>query len=139
MSESWLEATLNGRKNGVKSCGDPARINALGHLLYDFSFTFSDNRPISGSIGTTWGDYYGGDYYSLYSSVWWLPMPLLACGTDYSYSDFKMPNGDISSHLLSLLRDHLRSPVRRDSRFTDRERNRTQIAATTARKKAPAR
>lgn len=69
---------------------------------YDFSFTFSDKRPISGSIGTTWGDYYGGDYYSLYSSIWWLPVPLLACGVDYSYSNFNMPDGDISSHVVSL-------------------------------------
>jgi hypothetical protein len=69
---------------------------------YDVRFTFSDNRPLSGEIGSTWGDYYGGNWYSFYVSSWWVPFSLIACGLDYSYNNFDMPDGHLDSHLASL-------------------------------------
>jgi len=71
-------------------------------MQYDLRYSFSENRPISGEIGVSWGDYYGGNSTSLYASGWWVPMPLIACGLDYSYYRFDMPDGVLDGHLASL-------------------------------------
>ena len=69
---------------------------------YDLRFTFSENRPLSGEIGVSWGDYYGGEMQSAYVSGWWVPVPLVACGLDYSFDHFDMPDGKLESHLVSM-------------------------------------
>jgi len=69
---------------------------------YDLRYSFSENRPVSGEIGVNWGDYYGGDSVSAYASGWWVPTPLIACGLDYSFYHFDMPDGVLEGHIASV-------------------------------------
>lgn len=71
-------------------------------LSYDLSLSLSDNRPISGVIGAGWGDYYGGQWRSLYANMWWLPSSLTAWGINYYYEQYDMPGGSIDSQTVSL-------------------------------------
>jgi hypothetical protein len=71
-------------------------------MQYDLRYDFSENRPVSGSIGVNWGEFYGGDSLSMYASGWWVPVPLIACGLDYSFYRFDMPTGVLDGHLTSL-------------------------------------
>jgi Domain of unknown function (DUF5916)/Carbohydrate family 9 binding domain-like len=83
---------------------DDVFVDAGGYdmVQYDLRYDLSENRPFSGSIGVNWGDYYGGDQWSAYLSGWWVPSPLIACGIDYSFYTFEMPDGSFDSHVASL-------------------------------------
>jgi len=71
-------------------------------LAYETKVKFAETRALSGETGLRWGDYYGGDWRSAFANMWWIPGSLAAYGLSYDYNQFKLPGGDIDSHLMSL-------------------------------------
>ena len=71
-------------------------------LSYELKWSLAERRTLSGDIGVTGGDYYGGDWRSAFANLWWIPGSLTAYGLGYDFNYFDMPGGEINSHLFSL-------------------------------------
>lgn len=69
---------------------------------YELKWKLSEARSVSGEFGTRWGDYYGGDWYSGFANLWYIPGSLTAYGLSYDFNHFDLPGGTIDSHLVSL-------------------------------------
>lgn len=71
-------------------------------LTYYLSLKLGGSRTFGGDVGTSWGDFYGGDWYSAHTNLWWIPMSLISCGLSYDYEHFDMPGGLLDSQTVSL-------------------------------------
>jgi hypothetical protein len=69
---------------------------------YELKWKLSEARALSGEFGTRWGDYYGGDWYSAFANLSYIPGSLTAYGLSYDFNHFDLPGGVIESHLFSL-------------------------------------
>jgi hypothetical protein len=71
-------------------------------IQYYLTYKMAGSRTYGGDIGTSWGDYYDGDWYSAHTNLWWIPMSLISCGLSYDYEHFNLPGGLLNSQTVSL-------------------------------------
>ena len=71
-------------------------------LTYELKWKLAERRALSGETGLRGGDYYGGDWRSVFATLAWIPTSLTAFGLGYDFNQFDLPGGEIDSHLLSL-------------------------------------
>ena len=67
----------------------------------ELKWTMADRRAVSGETGVRGGEYYGGDWRSVFATLSWIPASLTAFGLGYDYNHFDLPGGIIDSQLMS--------------------------------------